>query len=86
MGYVKHIVSNLSDADGEQLETQHWPTEATGVGYLSPEKPTELTNLCKSIGRMLDSTIAKSDSFTGPDNLVKEDSIGYLPTTDSTDY
>ena len=86
MGYVKHIVSNLSDVDGEQLETQHWPTEATDVGYLSPEKPTELTNLCESIDRMLDSTIAQADSFTGPDNLVKEDSIEYLPTTDFTDY
>lgn len=35
---------------------------------------------------MLDSMIAQADSFTGPDNLVKEDSIEYLPTTDSTDY
>lgn len=35
---------------------------------------------------MLGSMTAKSDSFTGPDNLVKEDSIEYLPTTDSTDY
>lgn len=86
MGCVKHFVSPLSDADGEQLETQHWLTEATDAGYLSPEKPTELTNLCESIGRMLDSMIAQADSFTGPDNLVKEDSIEYLPITDSTDY
>jgi hypothetical protein len=35
---------------------------------------------------MLGGMTAKSDSFTGPDNLVKEDSIEYLPITDSTDY
>ena len=35
---------------------------------------------------MLGSMTAKSDSFTGPDNLVNEDSIAYLPITASTDY
>lgn len=80
--YPKHFVSKLSDADGEQLETQHWLTEATDIGYLAPEKHTELTNLCESIGRMLGSMIAKADSFTGPDHLVKEDSIEYLSSPD----
>src|SRR5262245_59419725 len=33
--YPKHFVSKLTDADGEQLETQHWLTEAYDCGYLS---------------------------------------------------
>src|SRR2546430_12478318 len=32
--YPKHFISKLSDADGEQLETQHWLIEASDCGYL----------------------------------------------------
>ncbi len=33
--YEKHFVSKLTDADAEQMETQHWVGEALGCGYLS---------------------------------------------------
>jgi four helix bundle protein len=33
--YEKHFVSKLTDADGEQLETQHWIEVATDCSYLS---------------------------------------------------
>src|SRR5256886_12434272 len=32
--YPKHFISKLSDADGEQMETQHWLIEASDCGYL----------------------------------------------------
>ncbi|MCA4899633.1 MAG: four helix bundle protein [Bacteroidota bacterium] len=61
--YEKHFVSKLTDADGEQLETQHWIEIATTCGYIPNEMSTELTNRCISIGKMLNSMISKSAMF-----------------------
>jgi four helix bundle protein len=33
--YARHFASKLTDADGEQLETQHWLIMAFDCGYLS---------------------------------------------------
>ena len=33
--YKKHFISKLTDADGEQQETQHWIETALDCGYLS---------------------------------------------------
>ncbi|MCA1962798.1 MAG: four helix bundle protein [Prosthecobacter sp.] len=76
--YPKHFISKLTDADGEQLETQHWLTESYDCGYITAEKQTELTQLCESIGRMLGSMIRKADTFTGNDFLLREDTPEYL--------
>lgn len=35
--YEKHFVSKLTDADGEQLETQHWIETASDCSYISEE-------------------------------------------------
>ena len=35
--YMAHFVSKLTDADGEQAETQHWLDTATACDYV-PEK------------------------------------------------
>src|SRR4051812_25482975 len=51
--YPKHFVSKLTDADGEQLETQHWIIEASDCGYLHEENSKKLLALCEEIGRML---------------------------------
>ena len=40
--YPKHFVSKLTDADGEQLETQHWLQDSTDCGYLSPSESAKL--------------------------------------------
>lgn len=76
--YPKHFISKLTDADGEQLETQHWLTEALDCGYITVEKQTELTQHCESIGRMLGAMIRKADSFTGTEFLLREDTPEYL--------
>lgn len=65
--YEKHFVSKLTDADGEQLETQHWIELALDCGYLSKTQTDELLNRCFSIGKMIGSMIAKSSSFCKPD-------------------
>src|SRR5512138_2384120 len=49
--YEAHFVSKLTDADGEQYETQYWIETAADCGYLPPEQATLLIEKCKKIGR-----------------------------------
>ena len=51
------------DADGEQLETQHWIETALDCSYVSAEVADGLLQNCFSIGRMLNSMIQKAPSF-----------------------
>lgn len=61
--YEKHFVSKLTDADGEQYETQHWIETAVDCGYLSEAKAQLLTQQCEEIGRLLHGMMAKSHLF-----------------------
>ena len=81
--YEKHFVSKLTDADAEQMETQHWVGEAQECGYLGPADAARLLSDLLEIGRMLNSMIAKSDSFCGtPDDVLHEDVIEYYTGSD----
>ena len=61
--YEKHFVSKLSDADAEQMETQHWVGEALDCGYLTALEATQLNSNLENIGRMLNSMMEKSECF-----------------------
>jgi four helix bundle protein len=61
--YEKHFVSKLTDADGEQLETQHWIETALDCSYISREVADHLLNSYASIGKMLSSMISKAEAF-----------------------
>ncbi len=61
--YKKHFVSKLSDADGEQLETQHWIETSLDCSYISYELANSLLQQYASIGRMLNSMTNKAASF-----------------------
>lgn len=61
--YVAHFVSKLTDADGEQAETQHWLGTATACGYLSEKEQVALLAKCTRIGRMLGTMMAKPEKF-----------------------
>jgi four helix bundle protein len=61
--YPAHFVSKLTDADGEQAETQHWLDTAKSCGYITDGRHKEVMNECLSIGRMLGSMINKPESF-----------------------
>lgn len=63
--YERHFVSKLTDADGEQQETQHWIETALDCGYIAKEKADDLLRKCESIGRMLGGMIGKSSMFCG---------------------
>ena len=83
--YEKHFVSKLTDADAEQLETQHWVGEALDCGYLTPADATQLNSDLEEIGKMLYSMIEKADSFCGaPGDLLREDSSDYFDTHDKS--
>ncbi len=84
--YPKHFVSKLTDADGEQAETQHWVAEAQDCGYLSDDDAARLLGWCEEIGRMLGSMIRKAEAFASNDYTLREDPPSYLCEDLSTDY
>ena len=61
--YEKHFVSKLTDALGEELETQHWIETAQDCAYLSPEMSSRLLQNYDTLGKMLNSMINKSAKF-----------------------
>ena len=72
--YEKHFVSKLTDADAEQMETQHWVGEALDCGYISAVAAQELNSGLEEIGRMLNSMITKAGSFcAASDEHLRED-------------
>ena len=76
--YPKHFVSKLTDADGEQMETQHWLIETVDCGYLEESDSKRLLGLCEEIGRMLGSMIRKAESFSSRDYALHEAPPPYL--------
>lgn len=61
--YERHFVSKLTDADAEQMETQHWIDVASDCGYLSTEDAQELLADLSDTGRLLQGMIDKAASF-----------------------
>ena len=81
--YEKHFVSKLTDADAEQMETQHWVSEALDCGYISPADASQLNSGLEEIGRMLNAMVEKAHLFCGsPDDTLREDASEYLTAAD----
>lgn len=76
--YPKHFVGKLTDADGEQMETQHWLIEAGDCEYLDEGDARRLLGLCEKIGRMLGSMVRKAESFSSHDYSLREEPPPYL--------
>jgi four helix bundle protein len=77
--YQRHFVSKLTDADAEQLETQHWISVAASCGYLERDVESELLGELAGIGRMLHSMITNAASFCGPPpDSVREELHDYF--------
>ena len=64
--YENHFLSKLTDADGEQQETQHWVEVAGDCGYLSPQQTALLLSQCEALGRLLGGMMAKFHLFCQP--------------------
>jgi four helix bundle protein len=61
--YVAHFVSKLTDADGEQAETQHWLDTAAGCDYLSEHQQKAMLEKCLRIGQMLGTMMADPNKW-----------------------
>src|SRR6266702_2561309 len=61
--YEARFVSKLTDADGENGETEAWLDFADECGYLSKGDHAVLTEKCHEVGAMLGSMIHEPSSF-----------------------
>ena len=61
--YEKHFISKLTDADGEQQETQHWIETALDCNYLNESTVKNLLERYASVGKMINSMIKKASQF-----------------------
>jgi four helix bundle protein len=77
--YERHFLSKLTDADGEQQETQHWIEIATDCGYLTQKQATVFRKKCEEIGRLVGGMIAKAHLFCGaPEKGLRESTVEYF--------
>ncbi len=61
--YEKHFISKLTDADGEQQETQHWIESAYDCQYINNNQKSYFIDKYSQVGKMLQSMINKSNLF-----------------------
>ncbi len=61
--YEAHFVSKLTDADGENGETETWLDFACDCLYLSNAQHAMLTEKCREVGAMLRSMMSDPSSF-----------------------
>ena len=61
--YERHFTSKLTDADGEQLETQHWTRIAFSCGYVEEAVARSVIATLEEIGRLLQGMIDKAEAF-----------------------
>ena len=77
--YERHFISKLTDADGEQHETQHWLETALDCEYISQTQAQDLVEKCREIGRLLGSMMDKADLFCNPSShSVRESQAEYF--------
>lgn len=61
--YEKHFISKLTDADGEQQETQHWLETARDCNYIEKTVMKDFISGYESVGKMINSMMNKSNLF-----------------------
>ena len=61
--YIAHFTSKLTDADGENLETQTWLNFARDCGYLDTSEFDTLLHGSEEVGRLLGGILAKPETF-----------------------
>jgi four helix bundle protein len=81
--YEKHFISKLTDADGEQMETQHWIETALDCGYIDQTTSVQLLEKCLEIGRMLGGMMEKAEMFCGNPRALREEAAEYIINADN---
>ena len=72
--YERHFLSKLTDADGEQQETQHWIETALDCNYIDEKTADALLEQSARIGRMLGGMMDKAELFCGDTPKVARES------------
>jgi four helix bundle protein len=73
--YERHFVSKLTDADGEQMETQHWVRTAFSCGYMEKTMASALMNDLEQVGRLLQGMMDKAESFCSSSRVGETASV-----------
>lgn len=84
--YEKHFLSKLTDADGEQQETQHWLETAVDCHYLPKEKAATLLADCEEIGRLIGGMMNKTSTFCRPNTLRESAPEYFIKPNLNTEY
>ena len=61
--YPAHLISKLTDADGEAHETEHWLGCALRHGYLAQKDFDALRDDLREVGKMLGSMLTHPERF-----------------------
>jgi len=61
--YLAHFVAKLTDADGENLETQTWLRFAHECNYINKVEFDTCMSESEAVGRLLGGMLAKPESF-----------------------
>lgn len=78
-----HFVGRLTDADAEQMGTQHWIEIAADCGYIDQDAGAQLVKRCQDIGRLLNGMIEKAGVFCDPSQLAQDEPTEYFIGTTS---
>lgn len=63
--YPAHFVSKMTDADGENAETQVWLEHAVACGYVTDAGIAPILEISEEVGRMLGDMIEHPDKYCG---------------------
>ena len=77
------FISRLTDADAEQLGTQHWIEIAADCGYLDQDAGAQLVKRCQDLGRLLNGMIEKADVFCDASQTIHDEMAEYFIGTTS---
>lgn len=81
--YENHFISKLTDADAEQMETQHWLGCTLDCEYSLLTTLRPHVDLCMEIGRILNAMIREAASFCTTSSRLREpDAEFFAPAPD----
>ena len=61
--YPAHFVSKMTDADGENAETQVWLDHAVACGYVTGQDIAPILQVSEEVGRMLGDMIENPEKY-----------------------
>ncbi|MBV8215226.1 MAG: four helix bundle protein [Verrucomicrobia bacterium] len=80
--YERHFSSKLTDADGEQLETQHWVRVAFSCGYVEESAARSIIATLEEIGRLLHGMMEKAEAFCSVSKVAETSFFYYSADPD----